>query len=83
MDKFSGLTFAMVSGKVTDQTTRDRLAAWAAGSGPQSVKQLLEQHRWTSCDDLTITSCTFEIETISDIDYLAAVFSADVIGKGA
>jgi hypothetical protein len=58
------------------------VAGWAAGDGPQSVKAAMEAHTWTSCDDLTVTSCEFDVETIAGVPYLAAMFKATVVGPG-
>lgn len=81
-DRISGLKFALLSGKVTDRSARDVVCAWAAGTGEKSVKQLMEAHRWASCDDLTVESCSFDVETIAGVDYLAVVFSANAYGSG-
>jgi hypothetical protein len=81
-DDFRDLPIVLVVGKVTDRTARDTVAAWAAGSGPRSVKALMEAHTWTSCDDLTVTSCEFDVEKIAGVDYLAAMFKATVVGPG-
>lgn len=82
-DRITNLPISLVVGRVTVETTRDTAAAWASGSGEQSVKLLFEKHQWISCDDLTISSCTFDVETIAGIPYLVAVFTADIIGGGA
>jgi hypothetical protein len=74
--------FVLVAGKATERSARDTAAGWAAGSGSSSVKAAMEAHTWTSCDDLTVTRCTFDVVTIAGVDYLAAMFEADAIGPG-
>lgn len=81
-DRIRGLPFVLVAGKATERAARDTVAGWAAGSGSSSVKAAMEAHAWTSCDDLVVTVCTFDVVTIGGVDYLAAMFEADVIGPG-
>lgn len=81
-DRFTDLPMVLVASRVTDRAARDTVAAWAAGDGPKSVKARMEAHTWTSCDDLTVNSCKFDVETIANVAYLAAVFSATVVGPG-
>jgi hypothetical protein len=81
-DQFTDLPIVLVTSKVTDLTARDTVAAWAAGDGPKSVKAFMEAHSWTTCDDLTVTSCEFDVELIAGVPYLAAMFKATVVGSG-
>jgi hypothetical protein len=81
-DRFTDLPMVLVSSRVTDRAARNTVAAWASGSGPKSVKALMEAHTWVSCDDLTVTSCEFDVEMIAGTGYLAAVFKATVVGPG-
>lgn len=81
-DQFTDLPMVLVASKVTDRVARTRVAEWASGSGPKSVKARMEAHEWMSCDDLTVTSCEFGIETIGGAPYLAAMFKATVVGPG-
>ncbi len=81
-DRFTDLPMVLLAGKATDRAARDTVAAWAAGSGPQSVKARMEAHTWTSCDDLTVTSVEFDVETIAGVPYLAVMFKATVVGPG-
>jgi hypothetical protein len=81
-DQFTDLPMVLVASRVTDRAARTTVSRWAAGSGAQSVKAHMEAHTWQSCDDLTVTSCEFDIETIAGQPYLAAVFKATVVGPG-
>lgn len=81
-DRFTDLPIVLVIGKPTDKTSRDKVAPWASGDGPQSVKRAMEAHTWTTCDDLTVTMCEFDLETIAGVPYLAAMFKATVVGPG-
>lgn len=81
-DQFTDLPMVLVADKVTERSARDRVAGWACGDGPKSVKARMEAHTWESCDDLTVTSCEFDVETIAGTPYLAALFKATVVGPG-
>ncbi len=78
--RYRRMPITLLAGKVTGRAARDKASAWLASAGPESVKALTEAHVWTSCDDLTITGATFDIETIGAVDYLAVIFTADVGG---
>jgi len=81
-DGFADLPIVLVVGKPNDKSSRDRVAVWASGDGPQSLKRHMEAHTWTSCDDLVVTSCEFDLEMIAGTPYLAAMFKATVVGPG-
>jgi len=81
-DQITDLPLVLVADKVTARSARDRVAAWASGDGPQSVKRAFEAHSWESCDSVTVTSCEFDVETIAGTPYLAAVFKATAVGPG-
>lgn len=81
-DRFTDLPMVLLAGKVSDRAARDVVAAWAAGDGPKSVKARMEARTWESCDDLTVTSCEFDVETLGGVPYLAAMFKATVVGPG-
>jgi hypothetical protein len=76
------LPFVLIVGRATERAARDTASAWTAGVGPASVVAAMEGHTWTSCDDLTVIAAHFDVVTIAGVDYLAAMFEADVIGSG-
>lgn len=77
--KFNQLPITLLAGKVTGRSARDKISAWCASDG-QGVKALAEAHDWASCDDFTVTGATFDIETVAGVDYLAVIFTADLVG---
>lgn len=81
-DQLTDLPIVLVASKVTTRAARDTVAAWASGDGPKSVKRAMEARTWTTCDDLTVTSCEFDVERIAGTPYLAAMFKATVVGPG-
>lgn len=82
MDRIRGLSVVLMAGRVTDKSSRDTVAGWAAGTGTGSVKYVLEQATYSSCDDVTVTRCSFDTVSVSGIDYIAAMFELDVVGGG-
>ncbi len=81
-DRFTGLPITLLAQSVTERSARDLAAKWAAGDGAQSVKAHMEAHSWKTCDDVTVTSCEFDIEKIGAASYLAVTFRATVVGPG-
>jgi hypothetical protein len=81
-DQFVDLTFVLLAGEPGARPTRNVIAAWAHGDGPLSVKKRMEDHTWASCDDVTVNTCEFDVETIAGVAYLAAIFKATVEGPG-
>jgi hypothetical protein len=81
-DQYTDLPIVLLAGKANDKSARDKVAAWAAGDGPGSVKRALESRSWLTCDDLTVTSCEFDLEQVGQVPYLAAMFKATVVGPG-
>lgn len=82
MDKINNLPLILVAGKATERAARDTVSAWCAGSGEASVKHNLERRGWSSCDDVSVTECRFDVISIGGVDYLAAFFSLVVVGSG-
>lgn len=77
-----GLPIVLLIGKPTEKRVRDTVARWSAPDGVGSVVAALEEWEWTSCDDLTVTSAEFDVETVAGIDYMAVIFTATAVGPG-
>lgn len=73
----------VVIAKASDEAARDKLSAFASDSGPSSVIAVLEAGSYTQFDELTVTSMEPDSITVGTSDYLAAMFSLDLIGRGA
>jgi hypothetical protein len=69
-------------GKVSARSTRDLIAPYAAGSGPSSVKEVLESGDYTAFDSLQVTVVEFDVLKVAGGDFLAAGFNLDIAGKG-
>lgn len=83
-DRYPDLPVVVLVGAPEERGSRKALAAYARGSGPKSVKAVLEAYTWTTCEAVTVTSCDFEAgASFAGTPLLAAIFHLDIIGKGA
>lgn len=82
MDRVT-LPVVVVVGKASDRTARDRLGAYVDGSGPKSVKQVLESGTYAAFHTLRVVSVEFDVVTVGGTDYVAALFDLDIAGSGA
>jgi hypothetical protein len=73
----------VVLGRPTERSTRDLATGYADGSGTDSVKSVVDgDGDYASCDSVTVTGWDFDVVTIGGTDYLAMVFTLDIIGRG-
>ena len=79
-DRFT-VPVVVLSGRVDARSSRDRVAAYADGSGPRSVKAVVEAHTPTAYDTATVTRCEFGVHTVAGVEYLAATFDIDITGS--
>ena len=77
------LPLIVAVGKVHDRVTRDRVAAYCAGSGASSIKAVVESGTYTAFDTVRVGRAEFDVVRIGGTDYLAALFDLDIIGNGA
>jgi hypothetical protein len=83
MDRITDLGVVVVVGKVSDRSTRDLISQYADGSGSASVKAVLQSGTYNAFDGLRVTEVTFDVVTRGGTDYLAALFTLDIAGKGS
>jgi len=81
------LPVILVVGKVSARASRADIARFADGSGTASVKTVLESgpggSGYTTFDSVRVMRAVFDVVTIAGVEYLAATFTLDIIGKGA
>lgn len=82
MDRIRDWPVAVVVGKATDRTARERIYEYAAATGSSSVKAVLEAHDWVSLDQLRVAEVEFDVVEIGTNKYIAAVFHLDIAGQG-
>lgn len=75
--------FSVVVGKLTAESSEEELADYLAGSGPRSVKAAVERHIYISCDSVVVTDAETAVMTFASVQYLGALFSSNVVGRGA
>lgn len=77
------LPVVLLVGSVDDRTTRDRIGKYADGSGPDSVKQVIESGSYTTFDTLRVTDVVFDRVTVGGDEYVSATFNIEILGRGA
>lgn len=81
-DRLTG-SLAVAVGRPTERQTRDQLTKYLDGSGPESIKALVDgDGNYVSCDSVTVTGWETEVWTIGTVDYLVAIFELDIYGPG-
>jgi hypothetical protein len=83
MDRITNLGVVVVVGKVSDRSARDRISAYADGSGARSIKAVLEAGTYTAFDTIRVVDASFDVLTVAGDDYLAALFTLDIAGQGS
>lgn len=73
----------VVAGRPYDEASHERLDTYAAGSGDSSVKAVLESGTYTAFDELVVTSVEWDVMKLSGVDYLAALFTLDIMAPGS
>jgi len=77
------LPLVLVVGKTSERISRKTVNAYVNGSGPKSVKDVLEAGTYTAFDFVRVTSVNFAVDTLGGVEFLAAVFSLEITGSGA
>lgn len=78
------LPVLVVVGKASERAAAKSLGAYVAETGTNSIPAKLEGRAgsWTTCDAVTVSWVGFPAVSIAGVDYLAAEFHLDVIGRG-
>lgn len=82
-DRVTDIPVIVLVGKVDARSARDQAAAYADGSGARSVKSVIEAHEPSAYDSARVVRCEFGVTAVAGVEYLAATFFVDLIGKGA
>jgi hypothetical protein len=70
-------------GRVTDRATRAQITKYLAGSGPESIKAVIESGTYTAFDTVRVARVTVDVVRIGTVDYLAATLTHEITGQGA
>lgn len=77
------LPVIVVVGKVSDRATKENLGSYVDGSGSQSIKAVVEAGTYTAFDSVRVADVEFDTVTIAGTDYMAGLFTLDIMGSGA
>lgn len=81
-DVMNLLVTLLVSQAGGARTGRGAIAPYADGSGPKSIKKVLERHSYTSCDSVVVASSEFARIKFSEIVFLGVIFRVEITGQG-
>lgn len=83
VDTMTGVVVVAV-GRPNERTARDRLAVYIDGSGPDSVKALLDgdEDDYASCDGVRVADWETDTYTFAGGDFLVVIFRLDIAGPG-
>lgn len=73
----------LVVGKVENRASRNNLAPYVAGSGPKSVKAVLEGFTPVAFDTVRVQGVEFDVMTWGSVEFLTGTFLLDIMGSGA
>ncbi len=74
----------LLVGRVSARASRADIAKYADGTGASSVKTVLESYTgYLKFDSVRVMRAVFDVISVAGVEYLAATFTLDVIGKGA
>lgn len=59
------------------------LTQYCDGSGPNSIKSVVESGDTDHFDDLTVTRAEFDVFKVAGVEYFTVQFDADVTGSGS
>lgn len=76
------LPIVVIVGEIYGERTRDRLGEYIAGSGPRSIKGVVESGAYTAFSTVRVPTVEFDTVTLGSVEYLAAIFSAEISGEG-
>lgn len=82
MDRMTVPVTVVVS-RADDRAAAENLAAYLNGSGPKSIKQVIEADDPTSFDTSRVVDAEVTAFRLGDVDYIAAIFNLDIAGTGA
>ncbi|MES2211417.1 MAG: hypothetical protein V4515_14735 [Chloroflexota bacterium] len=82
MDRMT-LPVLVVVGRADEHSAHKRVRAYCDGSGPKSIKAVLESGTYTSLHTLRVSTAGIDGVVWSKVDYYAALFDIDITGQGS
>ncbi|HYF73910.1 MAG TPA: hypothetical protein VD864_13865 [Nocardioides sp.] len=81
-DVIRDLVVLVLAGRAEERTATRQLAAYADGSGDQSVKAAVESYPYTGDLTVHVASVDFDGVTLAGVEYLGAMFHLNITGPG-
>jgi hypothetical protein len=69
-------------GRADARVSVKNLVPYLAGSGPQSIKQVLESGTYTAMDTVHVAQAELAVYRFGAIDFLGAEFTINITGSG-
>lgn len=69
----------VVVGRSDQRSSRDRLSKYLDGSGPDSIKTVIETHESTAWDSARVVKAEIGAVTIANVTYLSATFDVELV----
>lgn len=82
MDRIT-LPVLVVAGRSSERPAQEAIRAYLDGSGPRSVKAVVEAGTYTSLHTIRVTTGGVDGVVIAGTEYLAALFDLDITGQGS
>jgi hypothetical protein len=79
------LEIMVLEARLTDRSSSKRIVEYANAEGTRSIKAAVDSsttREYSSCDDVHVVSCEFDIVRISGTDYLGCIFTVEIEGPG-
>lgn len=77
------LPVLLLISKVDDRSAWKEIAAYCNGTGPKSVKAVVESGTYTAFGLVRVADIEFDVVTWTGVDYLSAKFNLDIDGPGS
>lgn len=74
--------FSVVVGSHQQESSEIELAEFTDEEGPRSVIRAVEDRQYTACSSVMVAQVQPVVMTFAGVQYLGALFSSDVTGKG-
>jgi hypothetical protein len=81
-DVYRRLPVLIALPRPNERQTRDLMAMYCAGSGPKSIKAVLESGAYTACDTVVVVEIEMDGVTIGATPCLVAACLCDIVGEG-
>lgn len=82
MDRMT-LPVIVVAGRSNDLAAHEAIRGYLDGSGPRSIKQVLESGTYTSLHTIRVSTGGVDGVVMAGVEYLAGLLELDIAGQGS